>query len=116
MMAGTIPGLKSPLSAWGLTGSDQIGDDGPSAFRRILLAVTSSKSSWRAVEVVARLAGDRGTRVSVIHFYERISLGRGAYIDTELPDEAERLVERVCANLESFGIHADPWTIVRSHT
>jgi nucleotide-binding universal stress UspA family protein len=104
-----IRGLKSPLAAWGLTGPDLFGEGG-SSFKRILLAVTGSKSSCRATELVAVLSRDQGSRVFVLHFYERVLLGRGGFIDIESAEEAERLVNQVCAGLERQGIQAEPCT------
>lgn len=110
MTADTIRGLKSPLSAWGLSGPDPFGDGEGSRFKRILLAVTGSKSSRRATELVAALGRDQGSRVFVLHFYERVLMGRGAYIDIESPEDAERLVNRVCCDLERRGVIAEHWT------
>lgn len=108
--AGTIQGLKSPLSAWGFTRSDLLGDGGESSFKRILFAVSASTAPCRATDLVVALTRDHGSKVFVIHFYERILLGRGAYIDIESRQDAEQLVSRVCAELERRGVEAEPWT------
>jgi nucleotide-binding universal stress UspA family protein len=110
MSAAIRPTSKLPLAAWGLTGSDSSDDGGGSSFKRILLSVSGSKQSSHAVDLVVALARDRGSRVFVIHFYERLLLGRGAYIDLESVEDAERLVNRVCAELEERGVAAEPWT------
>jgi nucleotide-binding universal stress UspA family protein len=110
MSAATRPASKLPLAAWGLTGSDSSNDGGGSAFKRILLSVSGSKQCSHAVDLVVALASDRGSRVFVIHFYERLLLGRGAYIDLESLEDADRLVNRVCAELEERGVNAEAWT------
>lgn len=75
-----------------------------------MLAVTGSESSVRAVAFVAGLALDHNSEVFVIHFYERLFLGRGGYWDLESSEEAAQLVSQVRTELERHGVAAQTWS------
>ncbi len=72
-------------------------------FAKILVAVDGSPQSENAVTVVASLARP-GTQVRVVHVWNlKPTDGRGWW-DVETRSEAEKLVEKYVARLESAGI------------
>ena len=107
MSLGGVHGvLRVPLKAWGFSDVEPAADHGRSAFKRIVLAVTNSEQSKRAIALVATLARTNGSEVCVIHLWERVSLGKAGFWDLETEEEAERFVGLVRAELERRGIKA----------
>lgn len=98
------------ITAWGFSPNERGAGSGGSSFNRILLAVTGSESSKRAVTFVAGLAHDHKSEVLVIHFYERVCLGRGGYWDLESSEEAAQLVSHVRTELDRRGVAAEIWS------
>ncbi len=95
---------KIPVAAWGFSDPESNeGGDGPS-IKRILLAATDSKACRRAVTVVAAMARSGRAEVCVVHFVERVFLGRAGWFSSETPDEAKLLVGRFRAELEAQGV------------
>jgi nucleotide-binding universal stress UspA family protein len=95
---------KIPVTAWGFSQpAPEVAGDGP-AFKRILLAATDSDSCKRAIAVVAGLARSGGSEVCVVHFIERLVLGRAGWCSIETADEAKQLLSRFRAELETLGV------------
>lgn len=101
--------VRIPVSEWGFTDTEPgiVGRD--ASFKRILLAVTNSDPCRRAIAVVAILAHTNGSQVYVIHLYERVCHGR-ARLDVESPEEANRFVSCVLADLGQLGVRAEAGT------
>lgn len=110
MSAVTSRRATLPITAWGFSPSEPGPGSGGSGFKRILLAVTASESSMRAIAFVASLAHDHKSQVFVIHFYERICLGRGGYWDLESSEDAAQLISNVRTELERRGVAAETWS------
>jgi|SRR5579864_8635617 len=98
-----------PITAWGFTGYEGSSDGGRSAFKRILLAVSRSRSSSNAVALVAAMARVQPSEVFVIHLSERLFMGR-CYWDLESPEDAQQLIKDVRAELERLDIPVETWT------
>jgi nucleotide-binding universal stress UspA family protein len=94
------------LTDWGLTDTAPDGDGDGSNFKRILLAVSDSAPSERAVAMVASLARSGGSEVCVVHLVERLFLGRAGYMSMETEDEAKGLVGRARDTLAKRGVPA----------
>ena len=91
---------KVPVAAWGFSEPDpRVGGDAPT-FKRILLAVTDSDACMRAAAVAAGLARTSGAEVRVVHFIERLFLGRAGWHSIETADEAKRIISRFRSELE----------------
>ena len=82
---------------------------GGGGFSRILLAVSGSPASDRAVLQVAAIAQHK-SHVLVVHFSERLCLGRGGYWDLESEEDADRLLQGVRDQLASRRLSPEIWT------
>lgn len=95
---------RVPIAAWGFSEpAPEIGRDGPT-HKRILLAATDSDSCRRAVPIAASLASSNGGEVCVVHFIERLFLGRAGWCSIETAAQAKQLVSRFRAELETLGV------------
>lgn len=75
-------------------------------FERLLLAIDSSESSRRALDVTTELARITTSHVEVLHVREAVSGGRGGPIWPEGSGGASSLVDGAVATLTAAGIDA----------